>query len=352
MRGETMVTVYADTLVCINMFITYFLLLASELLCRRPPRRIRLLCASALGGLYALTLLLEPIPLWISVSMRIFACLILALIADGFRTVRQFLKYQLIFLLCNFMLAGWMLLMQFLRPDRFLYDGGILYFDVNVPFLLLATLGAYLLIQLFTRLSAGKHDDTPVVSVSILSGEKAVQCIGIVDTGHRLRDPFSGRPVLIVTAVAADKLVPEAVQPFLHGKALSDCSIPPEFTGSLRLYPFHSVGAKGLLPAFRTEQIRLECGSRSYEQNGAFIAVCDMPVFGGEADALLPQEMYEAMEENDHAVQNHRLQSHMASHPADAVLSADPLHRLLTDASAAARQKRRSRRARPFVRRR
>ena len=175
-----MVTVYADTLVFINLFVTYFLLLASQMLCRRELHRLRLLAASALGGAYALTILL-PLPTAAAVLLRAAVCALLRLIADGFGSWRRFLKGTLVFLAVNCVFAGLMLLLQLLRPQRLLYTAGVVYFDVSVPFILLATLLAFGILRLCLCLASGRHSRVPHGVVRIRMGDRQADCVGILD---------------------------------------------------------------------------------------------------------------------------------------------------------------------------
>ena len=53
-----MTTIYIDILVCLNVIVNYFLLLASGKFLSRPYKRWRILLGAFLGGLYSLYILL------------------------------------------------------------------------------------------------------------------------------------------------------------------------------------------------------------------------------------------------------------------------------------------------------
>ena len=335
------------------MFVTYFLLLASQMLCHREIRRLRLLAACLFGGAYALTILLPPIPPALSVLMRAAACILLRLIADGFRSLRRFLKGLLVFLGVNCVFAGMMLLLQFLRPERLLYAAGVVYFDVSVPFILLSSLLAFGAIRLVMRLASGRHTDVPHGNIEIFMGARSVKCVGILDTGHHLTDPFSGKPVLIVSVHVLEPLVPASVLSFLRGASLFNCSVPDEFTGKLRLFPYRAVGSSGLLPALRCSNVRIECGTKQYIRQDVYVAAAPRELAGGDYDALIPGSVYDEMEgEETNAVQNDRSQSHAAAHPPAAVRTVGALRRFCANAAAAARQAGRGAGARTAARRR
>lgn len=348
------VTIYADTLIFINTFVTYFLLLGTDSLLHFQIRRLRILAASLLGGVYSLILLADlPVPLCL--LLRIGVCILLRLIADGFSCMRKFVKGLCVFLLVNFVFAGLMLAVSLLiRPSGFLCSFGAVYFDVSIPFILALTLASYGLIRLVLLICAGHPSDTHYGNVTIQTPCGTIQGKGIFDTGNHLCDSFTGKPVILVSSGFSAPLVPPGVRDFLRGKALSECSIEPQWQNRLRLFPYSSVGGNGLLPAFRCDSVTLTHLKKERTYTRLYIAVCENVLGAGEYDALFPCALYEEMMEgeSEHELQNIR-------HPAAACASAASvhgalraLHQRLADTAAAAEEKRRSRHPRASVRRR
>ena len=326
---------YADVLIFINIFVTYFLLLATQLLCRRTIRRLRLLLASTVGGLYALTVLLDGMPIPVSVLSRICVCVLLQWMVNGYRSLRMFLKNILTFLLVNCLFAGIMFALQLLRPDRLLYQSGVVYMDVNIPFLLLSTLVIFGIIQLIVRLSAGRQEKLPPCRINVTMGERHAACTGMLDTGHRLTDPFTGKPVLIVSERVTASLVPESVHTFLCGDTTAMTDVPREYVGRLRLFAYHAVGVQGVLPAFRCTRLQIVCGKRRYDGRDVYIAVTTSPIACGEYDALLPETIFDAMEEDHHAEHMARSEKQSAAHSSETVRAVGTFCRRVTDAAAA-----------------
>ena len=290
------VTIYADTLVFLNTFVTYFLLMSTQFLCRRPTRRLRVLLSSLLGGAYALTLLAEPMPPVLSFAIRVLVCIALRLAADGFCSVRVFLKGIFVFLLLNGLYAGMMLLCRMFAPQM-LFSGGVVYLDVSIPFLLLSTLGVYLCIRLSARLMRARPSRTHVGTVRICVGSLSVTGSGVFDTGNHLSDGFTGKPVLIVRLSFVQPLLPPSVTEFLSGKDLSSCDVPAEWRSRLRLFPYSSVGADGLLPAFRCDRAVISHPSGSCTKEKLYVAISPRALYNGETDALFPAALYDEITE-------------------------------------------------------
>ncbi len=346
------VTIYADTLVFLNTFVTYFLLMSAQFVCRRPPRRLRVLAASLLGGSYALTILLEPIPPALSFALRCVVCIALRLVADGFGSMRIFLKGVLIFLLLNGVYAGAMLLCQMFIP-QLLFSSGVLYLDISIPFLLLSTFIVYLCIRLAAYLFLKSPSRAHIGSVTIYVADDSVTGSGVFDTGNQLTDGFTGKPVLIVRPSLVRPILPQGVADFLDGKELSSCDIPDAWRGKLRLFPYSSVGAQGLLPAFRCDRAVVTHLTDSCIKEKLYIAVSPRPLYHGETDALFPAALYDEITEGEpkHDLQNSR---HSILAPASSikVRFVGALRQRAADAAASAEKAGGSRRAGTAVRRR
>jgi len=88
--------------------------------------------------------------------------------------------------------------------------------------------------------------------VELSYGDKRVQLTALRDTGNTLRDPVTGRQVLVVDASTAGKLTGLSVQQ-LKKPVESVTALP-----GLRLIPYRAVGqAGGLLLALKIPQAKI-----------------------------------------------------------------------------------------------
>ena len=111
----------------------------------------------------------------------------------------------------------------------------------------------------FACLAIGKGRD--LIPVELTYGAQTVRLTALRDTGNSLRDPITGKPVLIVGADIAEKLTG------LSPAALRD---PVRTMGSLpglRLIPYRTVGNTGFLLALRIPSVKI--GNR---QGSALVA--------------------------------------------------------------------------------
>lgn len=101
----------------------------------------------------------------------------------------------------------------------------------------------------FACLAVGKRRN--LIPVELTYGAQTVRILALRDTGNTLRDPITGKPVLIVGADIAEKLTglsPTA----LHDPVGTMGTIP-----GLRLIPYRTVGNTGFLLALRIPSVKI-----------------------------------------------------------------------------------------------
>ena len=108
------------------------------------------------------------------------------------------------------------ILEQWLAPLGAVNRGGIYYFPVQPLVLVLVTIGCYLVLWLvgkFRKKSAQR------LRFRLQAGDRQVEFTALVDTGNRLRDPITGRSVLVVQKqVLRDCLPPTVLDALSQGR--------------------------------------------------------------------------------------------------------------------------------------
>ncbi len=119
-------------------------------------------------------------------------------------------------------------------------------------------LGAFILcaVCLYGFRSNGQKRYVPV---ELCYGQRKVSLQALYDTGHQLRDPVTGKPVLVVGADVADKLA--GLTPRQLEKPVETIGLIP----GLRLIPYQTVGRSGdLMLALQLEQTTIGRKKGSY----------------------------------------------------------------------------------------
>lgn len=246
-----MEVIYIDSLFFLNLAIDYILLLTAAQVCGARLKRLRYLAAALVGAIYAVLIYLPGLGFLRSAPMVLIAAGLMSLIAFGGE--RRMLRCFVVFIAVAAAFGGfiWALSLAGLHPA----------FDVRTLILSFALCYALLRLVFSGKL---KLADTPRAEVELTANGQSVKFLALVDTGNSLTDPISGGAVIVVCPHALRPLFP-GLEPLLDLDAvefLSAASELPEFRGRLRLIPYTSVGAGGILAAFKPERLTVDGKAR------------------------------------------------------------------------------------------
>lgn len=261
-------TVYADVLVIVNLYIDYILLCLVRRFLGIGVSGPRLVLGALTGGMLSLVGLL-PLPGWAGPPVAGLTAGLTTLAAFAPMGKRLLLRCWLCLWGASFLLGGAVLFfLQFVPAGHMALVGGAVYFDLSLPVLFFATCGAYGLFWLVGKLlPKGASEPLTKLTVSNLGHTRAIYAKA--DTGCGLREPFSGLPVIVC-----------------ERKALGD--LAPGEGGPMRLVPYGSLGGSGLLYSFKPDRVT---GPKGIELQ-CYIGMTDAPLSSGQYSALFNPDMF------------------------------------------------------------
>lgn len=228
-------TVYVDILVFVNTLVNYFMLSAVRMITRESASRFRILAGALAGGVSSLLIFLN---LGILMSiLKIAVSVLMILISFKYKGFRRFLKENVWLFLISFIFGGVMLFINTrLKTDALIYSNGIVYFDIDMTFLVVCSVISYLVISLISKLTDKKAPKEKEYYVTLSNNGKVFSDTALMDTGNNLREPFSGYPVILI-----------------------DKKIFRELFGgnSLRLIPAATVNGESVIKAFKPDSVKI-----------------------------------------------------------------------------------------------
>ena len=246
--------VYADLVFLLNFLVDFLLLLGTNSLSGYPPGWGRAAAGALTGGIYAAVCLTEQFSFLGNTAWRIVSLVLISAVAFG----------------CNRSAVSRGILFSFLCMAL----GGIA-FSIQSPGFLCIILcaGAAFLLCFFGF--RGKAGQAEYAKVELLRGGRKQTVTALRDTGNTLKDPLTGRQILITG--------PDTAWRFL-GLSRQDLNNPVETmvrspVPGLRLVPYRAVGKSGgMLLAATFDEVKVDGKLCS-----PLVAFAPEPVGRGEA---------------------------------------------------------------------
>jgi stage II sporulation protein GA (sporulation sigma-E factor processing peptidase) len=246
-----MYVIYVDVLFLMNFSADFLILSLTARLLRRDLTRIRLLLASLFGGLYAV---FEAILLSGALALlsTLLALLLMVLFAFGYGNFSRYLRTSLAVWLLSPLFGGlvtlvWSYLRRFFGENRVRADTGA----KLVLFLLLSVFG-YLLVRLAARLAGVGEERSVRVRITVGGMRKTLELL--VDNACFLREPLTGKAVIILSKQSATALMPSALLLAREGEL-------PMLSGDERRRYYaivcKTVGGKRVMHGYRPDKVEL-----------------------------------------------------------------------------------------------
>lgn len=214
--GEVSVkTIYIDVLFLINLIMNYLMLVATARFTGAQASRGRLFLGAALGAVYAVFMFFPNLSFLYTAAVKlIFGAAVVGVTFGKLRPAR-FLHLTIAFMAVSCAFAGVVVALEYLTDAAggyFHMRNGVAYINVSFRLLLCAAGVAYGGAAVFMRRKGSRGlEETTCRKVRITLFEKTAEITALVDTGNRLKDPVTGRAVLVVQADRMAELMPEKV---------------------------------------------------------------------------------------------------------------------------------------------
>ena len=247
-RGVAVPVVYADVLFLVNFAADYLVLLTVGRLRRLRLKRWRLILGSLFGALYAVPalILIPTYPLQLLSVLLSGVCV--TLIGLGFPGWRRFFSLFVLLWVVSFLYGGAITVLFVWFTHLF----GGLAFEGDTGGKVLVFLILFLLSGALTALSRRLRSvGAPrEVGCRITVGDTTREYTLMTDSGCLLREPMTGRAVVLLSAKACEGLVPPALLSTEEG-----IEPPLSYDERKRYYliPYQTVSGKRLMHGFRPD---------------------------------------------------------------------------------------------------
>ena len=276
--------VYADILIIINFLMNYILLRATAVLTGCSFKSGRLVVSAFIGSIFSLSIYIENITPLINSLIKILYMTVLLLTAFRIKSVKMFIRHFFTFFAVNLIFGGIMLALNvYLFPETSLYNNGIVYFDLNILSLTFISVFCYILIYLISSFIKSKTPHGCIYKITINYKNKSVTGNALYDSGNKLCDCFSGKPVII-----ADR---KSFENIIDGEKIEEMK-------NYRLIPFSTISGNGTIPAFMADSVEITISDKKQIAENIYIGITENKILSGGYSALFGTPFIEQLTNN------------------------------------------------------
>ncbi len=261
-----MQVIYIDVLFALNLVVNYLLLFLTSRFSGVYVRRLRILGAAALGAVFAVLLFFPELPLVPSALFKCLLCGVLTAVAFGSKCQGRFLRLCFIFCSVSFAMAGVVLALSLLTGGEgaVTVRNGVPYFGVSLKLLLLSAAAAYGILGMVFG-GGGLRVTRQTAEVSLTVGQETLRLRALIDSGNLLRDPMSGKRVLVTgSETLAALFTGQAQQTLLKSGARGEAagcfeSLSALYPGRFSLIPYRDATSDfGLILAMKADRVLVD----------------------------------------------------------------------------------------------
>ena len=256
-------TIYLDVVFIENLVMNLSIILSEAVLLNSLNKLVRKICSALIATAYYILTLIFPKTTYFQILVGI----LIILIAFRPKSLQLLVKQTFLFYFINFVFAGtsFALMCTFTKDKCSIFKGGVVgNFNVFKVFLA-GIIAIIMLIYFFRKRSKPVFKD---VVISISGKVKEIRLL--LDTGNLLREPYTGKPVMIVEKNALKAVIDGDLfndwDKMLKGKE----TIPD----GMFLIPYRSLGnSSGFLLGIKPDFVALKKNGKKFYN--VVIGICD-----------------------------------------------------------------------------
>ena len=287
--------VYADVLFLINFSMDAIALYVSARLCAARIYAGRIAVGAIVGGIYSVISIFLGLGFWIELFVFLVVCLLMCAIALAPDSFLEAFRYSAVMFISSSLIGGIMSASYSTFNTVFseLVNKSEKIVISPLVFSLLACFSMVAALFLCRLHGSGSLPDKAEVSVTLLG--KSINVEGILDSGNMLKDPLSGKLVIVVSSqLLSHVLSKKFIQAADKADISAVYSISDEERKKFRLVPSSSLGGGSYLFGVLPDDLKItytKKGKKRSVKRDAVIALAPRQSLRGDIRCVIPQSI-------------------------------------------------------------
>ena len=258
-------TVYIDVVLIENLIMNYIILLATGIVLKAKVKHIRLIIASFMGAMYSIVTYLATIELYSNFLFKILLSIVIVNISFKPLSIKTLCRQIVVFYLTSFVFGGAAFaLIYIIKPQDILMKNGLFLGSYPLKSVLLSAIFAFFIIIVTFKIVKSRLSKKDMYKeIKVLIEDKQIIIKAMVDTGNMLKEPITGKPVVVIEHTCFYNILPKEILNNLEKILGGDLENIPEniknkYLTKLKFIPFSSLGKQnGMLIGISPEYIEI-----------------------------------------------------------------------------------------------
>lgn len=185
--------VYLDLVFLLNFFIDFFLLLTVNLILKRNIKRKRIVLGGLIGS-FSTFFLFFPLNSFELFLLKFIISILMILVTFRYHNLKEFLINLLYLYFTSILLGGFLYYLN-LELSYEVIRNVFFSNQFHLNPILIFLIGPFILLIYIKQNNYQKKRNNTIYLIQLVKGKKKYQYTGYLDTGNKLYDPYSNRPV-------------------------------------------------------------------------------------------------------------------------------------------------------------
>jgi len=262
--------IYADVYILENLVINYFILLITAYITKTNVNSLRILFVSILAAFYSLLQFYPCMQFLYSMFGKVIVSLLLVYLTFWPRGILLFLRQLLSFYIVTIMFGGMVFFLYYITKNNFVVD-----VQIKLKNVLIALGCSLIVFKVSYELIVKRiYKESLIRYIKFKINDAEYNCTAFVDTGNNLKEPFSGRPVVIVEK---NLLKGKGNQADISVQSLEE--LQKQVGNRIVLIPYNSIGQEhGVLIGVIPDEFYISENRNTWTKKDVAIALYDKKI--------------------------------------------------------------------------
>lgn len=288
-------TIYIDIVLIENLIMNYIILFATGIILKIKRNNLRLIIGSLIGAVYTVMTYIITIKLYSNFFVKILLSIIMVYISYNPQSIKKMWKQLVVFYLTSFVFGGAAFaLIYIVKPQEILMKNGLFLGTYPLKSVILSAIIAFIIIITTFKIVKNKISKKDIYkNVKIYIEGKCIAVKAMLDTGNMLKEPITGKSVIVVEHTCLYEIFPKEILNNLENILRGDFSnvseeIKNKYITKLKFIPFSSLGTQngmllGVNPKYveiieednikKINEIIIGIYNKSFTKDGAYRAL-------------------------------------------------------------------------------